>query len=70
MAVFEESMSLAALVPWRPHPEVWTLVATLVGGYWWTLRRLGPYYGPKGKPVVTGWQVTAFLAAVAPLWLV
>lgn len=63
-------MSLAQLVPWRPHPEVWILVVTLVAGYWWALRRLGPYYAPKDKPEVTGWQVTSFAAAVAVLWAV
>ncbi|MFQ5523721.1 MAG: cytochrome c oxidase assembly protein [Acidimicrobiia bacterium] len=43
---------------------------TLVVGYWWALRRLGPYYAPKDKPAVTGWQITSFLAAVASLWVV
>lgn len=63
-------MSLAELVPWRPHPEVWVLVAVLAGGYWWAVRRLAPYYAPPGKPVVTGRQVAAFAAGLASVWLV
>ena len=63
-------MSLAALIPWRPHPEVWILVATMVVGYWWAVRRLAPYYAPEGQPVVSGRQVAAFLSGVASLWLV
>lgn len=63
-------MSLVRLVPWRSYPEVWILVVALVAGFWWALRRLGPYDVPKDKPVVTGWQVTSFLARAASLWAV
>ena len=27
---------------WHAHPDVWLLIAVLLGGYFWALRRLGP----------------------------
>lgn len=55
---------------WQAHPEVWLLVGAIValGGY--AVRVIGPQVVPAGEPVVTGRQKTAFLAAVALLWLV
>ncbi|MGH8953221.1 MAG: cytochrome c oxidase assembly protein [Acidimicrobiia bacterium] len=63
-------MSLGELIAWRPHPEVWILVVTLVGGYWWAVRRLAPYYVSKGQPGVSRLQVAAYLAGVGAVWAV
>lgn len=63
-------MSLVELLPWRPHPEVWILVVTLAGGYWWSIRRLAPYYAPAGEPPVSPRQVAGFTAGVLVLWVV
>ena len=63
-------MSLAELVPWRPHPEVWVLVVTMLGGYWWAFRRLAPLYAPADRPALRPRQLLAFVAGVVSLWLV
>jgi putative membrane protein len=66
-------MSAAADVfpdPWRfqAHPEVWLLIAFLVGAYVYTARVLGPAAVGSGTPAVTRRQTSAFVAAVALLW--
>lgn len=63
-------MDLLAAIPWRPHPEVWILVVTMVGAYWWAIRRLSRYYVAAGSPTVRARQVGAYLSAVGLLWLV
>lgn len=60
-------MGLAELVPWRPHPEVWVLVAVMLGGYWIAVRRLAPYYAPRDKPAVSRIQIASYLGGVAVL---
>lgn len=64
------AMSLADVVPWRPHPEVWILVLSLLVGYWWAISRLAPYYAPDGPTPATRGQKAAFFLAVAFLWVV
>jgi putative membrane protein len=56
--------------PWRfqAHPEVWLLVAFLVGAYVYTARVLGPAAVGPGQATVTKRQTVAFVAAVALLW--
>lgn len=54
---------------WHPHPDVWLLVAVLLGGYLLAARRLGPRYAAPGQPSVTPAQRRSFLAGVAVLWV-
>jgi len=53
---------------WQPHPEVWLLVAAIIGLGAYAVRVIGPKVVPAGQPVVTRRQRTAFLAAVGVLW--
>jgi len=56
--------------PWRfqAHPEVWVLVAFVVGAYIYAVRMIGPVVVKNG-PVTTRKQRNAFAAAVLFLWL-
>jgi putative membrane protein len=58
------------LDPWRfqAHPELWLLVAFLVGAYVYSIRVIGPQAVVSG-PVVTRKNVTAFVAAMSILWI-
>jgi len=52
----------------HPHPEVWLLVAFLVGAYLYAIRAIGPHFVRPGQPVVRGKQVACFVAGIALLW--
>ena len=56
---------------WRfqTHPEVWLIVAVIIGFGYWVTHVLGPKAVPKGQPIVTKRQTSAFIGAVALLWL-
>jgi putative membrane protein len=56
--------------PWKfqAHPEVWVLVAFLVGAYIYTVRVLGPAAVGPGVRAVSPKQTVAFVAAIALLW--
>ena len=41
----------------RPHPEVWLLVAFLIGAYIYAVQVIGPRLVRPGQPVVRGQQV-------------
>ncbi len=58
------------LDPWRfqAHPELWLLVAFLVGAYVYSVRVLGPQAVPTG-PAVTRRNIAAFVAAMGILWI-
>lgn len=58
------------LDPWRfqAHPELWLLIAFLVGAYVYSVRVIGPQAVSEG-PVVTRRNITAFVAAMTVLWL-
>ena len=58
------------LDPWRfqAHPELWLLVGFLIGAYVYSVRVIGPQAVPSG-PVVTRRNITAFVAAMAVLWI-
>jgi len=58
------------LDPWRfqAHPEVWLLVAFLVGAYVYSVRVIGPQAVVEG-PIVTRRNVTAFASAMVILLL-
>ncbi len=63
--------TLAAINPWafKPHPEVWFLIAAMVGLGGYAVKVIGPKVVSAGEPVVTRTQKRAFIAAVALLWL-
>ncbi|PHX93650.1 MAG: hypothetical protein CK542_03410 [Acidimicrobium sp.] len=56
--------------PWRfqAHPEVWLLVAFLLGAYVYAVRVIGPVVIKSG-PVITSRQRNAFIAGVLLLWI-
>jgi len=56
--------------PWRfqAHPEVWLLVAFVLGSYFYAVRVIGPVVVKTG-PTITTKQRNAFIAAVLLLWL-
>lgn len=58
------------LDPWRfqAHPELWLLVAFLIGAYIYAVRVIGPQAVPSG-PVVTRKNIVAFTAAILILWV-
>lgn len=54
---------------WQPHPEVWVLVAGLVGLYVFAVRTLGPRLVAPGQPVVTAAQKRWFGLGIVLLWI-
>ena len=56
--------------PWRfqAHPEVWLLVAFVLGSYMYAVKVIGPVVVKSG-PVITTKQRNAFIAAILLLWL-
>ncbi|MEM9203049.1 MAG: cytochrome c oxidase assembly protein [Actinomycetota bacterium] len=61
--------TLLAVTEYEIHPEVWVLVAAIVGLGVYSVRAIGPLVVPAGEPVVTTGQKRAFVAAVVLLWL-
>ena len=62
-------MIVAAIDPWawRPHPEVWLLLAGIVGLGFYATRVIGPKVVRSGVPVVSVKQKRYFIAAVVTL---
>ena len=58
-----------AALDFHAHPDVWLLIAVLVGGYFALLRYVGPNKVEAGEPVVGSLQKVSFLAGVAALWI-
>jgi putative membrane protein len=58
------------LQPWRFqfHPEVWLLIAFVIGSYTYAIRVIGRRVNPTGELVTRG-QIRAFVAAVLLLWV-
>lgn len=54
---------------WQPHPEVWLLVAGLVGVGWYASRRIQPNAVAAGEPAVTAAQRRWFVLGVVVLWI-
>jgi len=56
--------------PWRfqPHPEVWLLIASIVGLAIYATRVIGPKVVRDGSPIVTRRQKIWFLLAVLLMW--
>lgn len=60
----------AARVPsWHIHPDVWLLIAAIVGAYTLLVRRVGPRFASPGAPAVTRRQVICFGLGVAAVWI-
>lgn len=55
---------------WRyqPHPEVWLIIAVIIGFGYWVTHVLGPKAVAPGEPAVTRRQRIYFTAAVLLLW--
>ncbi|HEX9889031.1 MAG TPA: cytochrome c oxidase assembly protein [Nitriliruptorales bacterium] len=57
-----------AEITWHAHPEAWALALSLVAGYVYALRRLGPLFHPRpGDPAATRGQKLAFAGAIVTL---
>ena len=54
---------------WEPFPEVWALVAILLGGYFYLLRSLGPEHAPPGRHYATTRQMTWWVLGVLTMWV-
>lgn len=54
---------------YQPHPEVWLLIAALVGLGFYAARVVGPKAVRDGSPIVTRRQVGWFFTGVAVLWI-
>jgi putative membrane protein len=54
---------------WHAHPDVWLLIAGLLGGYFFALRRFGPRHIAPGQPVATGLQKACWISGVVTLWV-
>lgn len=54
---------------WRPHVEVWALVAGLVALYAYALRVIGPKAVPTGSPPSTRGQRGWFAVGAVTLWV-
>jgi putative membrane protein len=52
----------------RAHPDVWLLVAFLVGSYVYMVRVVGPHAVAVGQRVVTRLNIAAFVGAMVMLW--
>jgi putative membrane protein len=59
----------ADLWRFRPHPEVWALIAGLAGMWWYAVARIGPKATLPGEPIMTRSQFRWGLAALLTLWL-
>ena len=56
--------------PWRfqPHPEVWLLVASIVGLAIYAVRVIGPKAVRDGSPIATRRQKGWFVLAIITMW--
>jgi putative membrane protein len=63
--------NLLAVNPWafEAHPEVWVLIAGIVGLGVYAVRSIGPLVVAEGTPVVTKTQKRYFFAGVLLLWV-
>ncbi len=56
--------ALADPFRFQPHPEVWVLVAFLIGAYVYAIKFVGPHAVPAGRPVVTAKNIRCFIGAI------
>jgi len=64
-------IALLAVSAWEydAHPEVWLLLAAIVGLGVYAVRAIGPLVVPAGEAVVTAAQKRFFVSAVLLLWV-
>ena len=78
--MFSTGFSLLAIDPsqssltphpwaWKPHPEVWIMIAALVLMYFYVTRVIGPKAVPKGQPIITRSQSRWYFSAIFLLWV-
>jgi putative membrane protein len=69
--VLAQAVSSVSTEPWKFqwHPEVWILVAFLVGAYVYMVRVIGPKAVPEGVAPVSRKNKVAFGAAMLMLWV-
>jgi len=67
--MFAAVESAADVWRFRPHPEVWLLVGSIVAAYWYAITRIGPRVVRRGEVVVTRRQLWCFGIATAMLWV-
>ncbi|HEY5663355.1 MAG TPA: cytochrome c oxidase assembly protein [Ilumatobacter sp.] len=67
-AVFTADLGADPLA-FRWHPEVWVLVAFLVGAYVYMVRVIGPKAVPAGQSPITRFNLVSFVLAMAVLWI-
>ena len=53
----------------NPHPDVWFVMASLLGAYAAAMRFLGPSHVSPGESPMSKWQVRSFALGVAALWI-
>ena len=70
IAILADRFTSDLINPWRfqAHPEVWLLVAAVLGAYIYAVRVIGPVV-VKAGPVIAIKQRNAFIAAILMLWL-
>ena len=68
MSVLAQSSLTADPFRFVWHPEVWLLVAFLIGAYVYMVRVIGPHAVPVGQPPVSRRQWCCFVAAMVMLW--
>jgi len=54
---------------WHAHPDVWVLMAGLLVGYFWALRRFGPRHTAPGQRAATRLQQVCWVSGVVTLWV-
>jgi len=54
---------------WHAHPDVWLLMVSLLVGYFWALRRLGPRHTAPGQRAATRLQTLCWISGVLTLWV-
>ena len=54
---------------WQPHPEIWVLMAGILGLALYAVRVIGPRATHKDEKIVTGSQIAWFFGAWLLLWL-
>jgi len=62
-------LSLTEVAPFNPHPDVLILVAALIAGYLYAVRRIGPYKVADGKAPASTRQMAWFFGGVAALFV-
>jgi putative membrane protein len=67
--VLEQAMNDEAPWKFQWHPEVWVLVAFLLGAYVYMVRVIGPSAVPDGVEPATRGNKIAFAAAMVMLWI-